>query len=197
MDFVDVHFVKSITAMQQRPEPLLPEIAVVGRSNVGKSSLINTVFNRRHLAKTSSRPGKTRIINYFQVEESYYLVDLPGYGFAKVNVQEKFQWQKFIESYLAGNPSLKLVLLLIDSRHGLQKIDREMIAWLDHFRIPYQVVLTKKDKLSNNQFSQSMKSIRKEMNKVAVQPFSAITREGRDELLGLFHVIATGNRIDV
>ncbi len=133
MNIQNVQFIKSAANIGQKPSPSLPEVAVAGRSNVGKSSLINVLFNRKKLAKISSTPGKTRLINYFLVDERIYFVDLPGYGYAKLSKHEREKWQKNIESYLRENKNLELVLLLIDMRHGLLPIDRVMIDWLNFY----------------------------------------------------------------
>ena len=155
--FKKVTFVKSITRIQDKPDMELPEIAFAGRSNVGKSSLLNAVFNIKRLAKVSSTPGKTQLINYFQAANRAYFVDLPGYGFAKISKAVSKKWQDMIEEYLLRSKNLKFVCLLIDSRHELMKTDEAMVDWLNYQRIPYLVTLTKVDKLSKNKQSQQEK----------------------------------------
>jgi GTP-binding protein len=185
MDITKVQFVKSIKKINQRPLPLNPEVAVVGRSNVGKSSLINTLFNRRHLAKISSTPGKTRLINYFLVDKEIYLVDLPGYGYTKILNPESRNWQSLIEYYLKENKQLKMVLLLIDCRHLIMNLDLLMIDWFKFYHIPFKIILTKKDKLSNLRYTKQLLELRKEFSKSEIFGFSAKTKEGREEILGL------------
>ena len=171
--------------LNDRPAFALPEIAVVGRSNVGKSSLINTVFQRRHLAKISSTPGKTRLMNYFSVDNIFYLVDLPGYGYAKVSKSEQKKWKEMIENFFTCNQSLILTLLLIDSRHNIMENDRLMISWLDTFQIPFVIIMTKKDKLSNNKFNIQYKNIHTIYSGIEIIPFSAKSAQGRDEIINV------------
>lgn len=185
MNIQNVQFLKSATDIDQRPLPLKPEVAVVGRSNVGKSTLINILFNRKNLAKTSSTPGKTRLINYFIVDGQLYFVDLPGYGFAKISKKDKDSWQKSIESYLRNNVSLKLVLLLIDSRHEIMKNDRMMIDWLKFYKIPFVLILTKCDKVSNNQIHVMSSKLESEFPDQTIVKFSARTRIGREDIINM------------
>lgn len=150
MNFSNVRFYRSVYHLRSLPEPLLPEIAFAGRSNVGKSSLINRLVNRRDLVKTSSRPGKTQCLNFFLVDESLFLVDLPGYGFARVSQDTRSAWQKLITGYLAGRSNLACVVVIIDIRHPLKEQDRTLVEWLRHHGLPFAVVYTKADKLSGN-----------------------------------------------
>ena len=143
-------FIKSIVEKKDKPNPRLPEFAFAGRSNVGKSSLINSLTNRKNIAKVSKQPGKTRTINYFQINDECYLVDLPGYGFAKVSLQEKQSWGKMIENYIISNPDLKTIFVLIDAYTGPQKNDIQLIDWLFHINAPFQVICTKTDRISRN-----------------------------------------------
>ena len=183
MNIHNVNFVKSAAKIEQRPLPLMPEVAVVGRSNVGKSSLINTLFNRKNLAKISSTPGKTRLINYFMVDEKFYFVDLPGYGFAKLPKAERVKWQQNIEAYLRDNKLLKLVFLLIDARHLLLKSDQDMLNWLTYYKIPFSIILTKSDKVSNNQLPISIANLKKSMPGCRIVVFSSSTKRGREDLI--------------
>lgn len=150
MNFNQVSFIDSVFSLRQLPEPLYPEIAFAGRSNVGKSSLINKLIKRKNLVKTSSKPGKTRSLNFFEVKESMFLVDLPGYGFAQVNKQIRSEWEGLISGYLLERETLACVVVIIDLRHALKNTDREMIDWLLYNNIPALPVYTKADKLSKN-----------------------------------------------
>lgn len=149
-----VDFVTSAFNNSQLPEPGYPEIAFAGRSNVGKSSLINKLVNRRGLVKVSATPGKTQSLNFFLVEQSLYLVDLPGYGFAKVPKKVKNDWQGMIASYLEKRVSLRCVVVIVDLRHGLKDQDLELVNWLQMIGRPLLMVYTKADKLSRNQQQQ-------------------------------------------
>ena len=171
-EFGSVQFVKSITDIKQIPEPALPEIAFSGRSNVGKSSLLNAIFNRKNLVKISSTPGKTQLINYFNVMDKIYCVDLPGYGFAKVPKAEKRKWRNMIESYLLNNSNLKNIYLLIDSRHDLMNLDKEMIEWLDFSDLKFSIILSKMDKLKRNDRVKVIQSFHKSFEGVTIIPFS-------------------------
>lgn len=144
-------FVLSVANLKQLPADNLEEIAFAGRSNVGKSSLINALFGQRKLAKTSSTPGRTQQLNYFNLDNKLYVVDLPGYGFAKAPKEIVQNWQKLINTYLVGRANLRRVFLLIDSRHGIKKIDEEIMDMLDKAAVTYQIVLTKIDKISNKE----------------------------------------------
>jgi len=146
-----IEFVKGVVNVDGLPTDGRPEIAFAGRSNVGKSSLINALCGRKALARTSNTPGRTREINYFSIEAQAYLVDMPGYGYAKVPKELVAGWTKLIETYLRGRISLKRTFLLIDARHGVKKNDREIMKQLDQAAVLYQVVLTKADKIKTNQ----------------------------------------------
>ncbi len=141
-------FMLSVANLKQLPNGDRSEVAFAGRSNVGKSSLINALFGQKKLAKTSSTPGRTQQLNYFNLDDKLYLVDLPGYGFAKAPKDIVRNWQQLINSYLVGRPNLRRVFLLIDSRHGIKKIDSEIMDMLDKAAVTYQIVLTKVDKIS-------------------------------------------------
>jgi len=193
MNIHKVQFIKSATHIEQKPSPSLPEVAVVGRSNVGKSSLINTLFNRKNLAKISSTPGKTRLLNYFQIDEHIYFVDLPGYGYAKLSKQEREKWQKNIESYLKNNKYLELVLLLIDIRHGILPIDQVMIEWLIYYKISFAIILTKSDKISKNHIKSVKMQINNQLPIIDVFTFSALKKTGREEIIALIERIADDN----
>ena len=144
-------FVLSVANLKQLPPDNKEEIAFAGRSNVGKSSLINALFGQRKLAKTSSTPGRTQQLNYFNLDDKIYVVDLPGYGFAKAPKDIVKSWQQLINTYLVGRANLRRVFLLIDSRHGIKKIDSEIMDMLDKAAVTYQIVLTKIDKISTKE----------------------------------------------
>lgn len=151
--------------MQECPDRMIPEYAFIGRSNVGKSSLINHLTNRKKLAKTSSTPGKTQLINHFLINEEWFLVDLPGYGWAQTSKTNKAAWKKMIENYLIQRPNLASVFVLIDVRHEPQKIDIEFIQWLGEEDIPFSIAFTKSDKLSKNQVQSKVASYKSELRK--------------------------------
>ncbi len=155
-----VKFVKSAVNPKDYPPPHFPEIAIVGRSNVGKSSLINAIFNR-NIAKVSSSPGKTRLINFFLLNDNIYFVDLPGYGYAAVSKAERQKWKRMIETYFQTRENLSLVIMLVDSRHEPTKLDIMMKEWLESLGIPYVVVATKADKLNQSEKAKAKKIIRR------------------------------------
>ncbi|MEQ9231143.1 MAG: ribosome biogenesis GTP-binding protein YihA/YsxC [Cyclobacteriaceae bacterium] len=154
-------FVKSSSVATECPAPDLPEYAFIGRSNVGKSSLINMLTGRNKLAKVSGRPGKTQLINHFLIDESWYLVDLPGYGWAKVSKTEKAKWKIMIDEYLLTRPNLICVCLLVDSRHEPQPIDLEFMQWLGEEGIPFVIIYTKTDKLTKVKLDSSIARYRR------------------------------------
>jgi len=171
-------------SIKQFPEDTLPEIAFVGKSNVGKSSLINSLLGRKSLARTSSAPGKTRTINWYEVDEKLFFVDLPGYGYAKVSKAEQLKWGKVIETYLHKRESLRLVLLLVDVRHAPGEGDQMMMDWLRHYGVPTLVVATKSDKIKRSQHEKQKKIIREVLGigKEDLLLYSSETKAGRDEV---------------
>ncbi len=177
-------YIGSFVEMQQLPPGVLPEIAIVGRSNVGKSSLINKTVNRKKLAKSSSTPGKTQTINYYLINDDLYLVDLPGYGYAKVPKTQKLKWQKMIEKYLRERQQLKGVILLLDIRHEPSENDLQMKDWLTKLEIPLLAIATKADKVSRGARAKHTNVIRKRLN-LPTSPlcFSAETGEGVEDVL--------------
>jgi len=185
VNYAKIEFVKSAYKMAQLPEEPLPEIAFAGRSNVGKSSLINRLVNRKDLVKVSARPGKTQSLNYFLVDGKLYLVDLPGYGFAKVSKKLQDDWQELVTEYLSTSPTLRCVVVLIDIRHLLKAQDRELVEWLRMRGRPFLIVYTKRDKLSNNEQAKQAASLDAALglNKQERVLFSAKTGEGKDQLL--------------
>jgi GTP-binding protein len=150
MNFSNARFFRSVYNLRSLPDPLLPEIAFAGRSNVGKSSLINRLVNRRDLVKTSSKPGKTQCLNFFLVDEALFFVDLPGYGFARVSQDVRSSWQELVTAYLANRPNLACVVVLVDIRHALKDQDRILVEWLRRKELRFVVVYTKTDKLTGN-----------------------------------------------
>lgn len=153
-------FVISVADLQQLPEADRPEVAFAGRSNVGKSSLINAIFKQKKLAKTSGTPGRTQQLNFFDFDNKIYIVDLPGYGYAKAPEQLVKKWQALLKMYLRGRPNLRRVFVLIDSRHGLKKEDLEIMKMLDEAAVSYQIVLTKADKISNESLQKTAERIK-------------------------------------
>lgn len=167
MKFKKAHFVTGAPSLDVCPEAFYPEICFAGRSNVGKSSFINALVNHKGLARTSNKPGKTREMNYYLVDDKIYLVDLPGFGYAKVSKKERERWGRDIREYLLERPTLRLVIHLVDIRHKPSKLDEDFFYWLGVNRIPFIVVLTKGDKISHNKRKQSetrLNSILDEMN---------------------------------
>ncbi len=167
------------------PDNQFPEIAFAGKSNVGKSSLINALMNRKSLARISATPGKTQTINFYNINEELYLVDLPGYGYAKVSEQEKIKWGQLIERYLHGSKQLKAVFLLIDIRHDPSANDRMMYHWIVEMGFHPIIIATKLDKIKRSQVQKQIKAVRQGLDLVPgtiVIPFSAETKQGRDEI---------------
>lgn len=183
---VELEIVCGITS--KLPENALMEVAFAGKSNVGKSSLINGLVNRKSLARTSSQPGKTQTINFYNVNKELYLVDLPGYGYAKVSAEAKQQWGKLIERYLHGSRQLKAVFLLIDIRHDPGANDKMMYEWICHNGFEPIIIATKLDKIKRSQVQKQIKAIKQGLNVrpgTVVLPFSAETKQGRDEIWAL------------
>lgn len=167
------------------PENTLPEIAFAGKSNVGKSSLINGLMNRKALARTSAQPGKTQTINFYNINGVMYLVDLPGYGYAKVAQEVREKWGKLIERYLHGSKQLKAVFLLIDIRHEPSENDRQMYEWIVYNGYDPIIIATKLDKIKRSQVQKQLKLVRNGLNVkpgTQILPFSALTKQGREEI---------------
>ena len=159
-----VEFVLSAASPLQFPEPSLPEIAFAGRSNVGKSTLINSLLNRKKMVKTSSTPGKTQLINFFKINDAFFFVDLPGYGFAKVPESVSKQWQRLIEAYLQERETLRNVVMIVDSRHNPTVQDRQLKEWLDYYQRPVVIVASKIDKLKSGQIQKKLKQIKQDLS---------------------------------
>jgi ribosome biogenesis GTP-binding protein YsxC/EngB len=167
------------------PDNAKPEVAFSGKSNVGKSSLINGLLNRKSLARTSSQPGKTQTINFYNVNHELYLVDLPGYGYAKVNQETKAKWGRMIENYLHSSRQLKAVFLLIDIRHAPSANDKDMYDWIVHQGYSPIIIATKLDKIKRSQIQKQLKILREGLQLVPgtkILPFSAETKQGREEI---------------
>jgi GTP-binding protein len=163
----------------------LPEIVLAGRSNVGKSSLINCLLERKNLARTSSQPGKTQTLNYYRINNAFYFVDLPGYGYAKVSKAQRKQWGQMIEDYLLNRKEMKLLLHVVDMRHPPTKDDCLMREWLEYYRIPARIVATKADKIPRGKWSSHLNVIRKAFHceqEEPIVPFSSVERTGKEEL---------------
>lgn len=186
MDYKKARFITGAPSLDQCPEPAYPEVCFAGRSNVGKSSLINALLNHKDLARTSNVPGKTQQMNYYLVDDKVYFVDLPGFGYAKVSKTERERWGRDIRDYLLERPTLRLVIHLVDIRHEPSKLDEDFFYWLGSNRMPFVVVLTKADKLSRNKRKQSemrLRGILDEMNIVVPTVIvSSEEREGIDEV---------------
>jgi len=182
---MDITFLKSAFQESHYPPPDRPEIAFAGRSNVGKSSLINVLVNRKKLARTSSTPGRTQAINFFALGMRLFLVDLPGYGFARVPLAVKKSWGRMVETYLKIRPNLKAVVVILDIRRDLSSGDRDLVNWLNRYGIESIIVLTKADKLSRNKAMSRAKSIGNDLKELSSKKqtvFSAKTRAGRGEI---------------
>lgn len=182
-----IRFVKSAESLDQMPDEEFPEIAFVGRSNVGKSALLNMLARRNALARISAKPGKTQTFNFYCVNEEIYFVDIPGYGYAKVSKRKRAQWGSRIGAYLTGRATLSLVLHLVDSRHPPTSLDKEIMLFLCENQVQSLLVLTKADKLSGNGIARSVQKVRRDLTAYGIElPIvvtSALGYKGRSELL--------------
>lgn len=188
MPLNDVYFIGSFPTYNQTPKEQLPEFAFIGRSNVGKSSLINMITDRTHLAKVSNTPGKTQLINYFKVDESWHLVDLPGYGYAKLSKTKRLEFRKMIEDYLVKKTTIVCTFILLDARHDLQDIDLEFINWCGMAQLPICLIFTKMDKLRPNERNKNVSRLKNSLLQhwETLPPLflsSSETAEGRDEIV--------------
>jgi GTP-binding protein len=200
LNFHHVSFVASYGLLQQIPPSRLPEIVFSGRSNVGKSSLINKLFNRKGLARVSATPGKTATINFFDLDGTLHIVDLPGYGYAKVGKQEKLRWSELIEGYLGDESrDLRLVVQLIDARHAPSALDRAMLDYLIETERPFVVALTKMDKLNRSERVARLQTITGELpygDQITIIPFSSETGEGVEALREILEELAAEEKTD-
>lgn len=192
-------FVMSNSDVAKCPKDILPEYAFIGRSNVGKSSLINMLTNHKNLAKTSGRPGKTQLINHFLINKNWFLVDLPGYGYARVSKTAKKKFQTFITDYFEQRQQLVLAFVLVDIRHEAQKIDLEFMEYLGESGIPFSIIFTKADKLKPNAITRNVNAYLEELLKTWEETpsyfvTSSSSSVGRDEVLG--HIDATNQEIN-
>lgn len=197
MEFVDIKLLTTAVKYEQYPDESLPEIALVGRSNVGKSSLINCLANRKNMARTSSTPGKTATINFYEIAGRYRIVDLPGYGYAKVSKVEKEKWAAMIEGYLARRSNLVQVIQLVDARHKPTADDKMMFDWIKSYNYEPLVVATKLDKLKKSQIEGNLTAIYNELelgDDSVLIPFSSETREGRDQVVELIDYVLTEDK---
>ena len=185
MNFRSAEFVLGAVGQRDLPANGLPEVAFSGRSNVGKSSLINRIVQRKKLARTSSTPGKTQQLNYYRIDDRFYMVDLPGYGFVHGGVGLRARLGQLTEGYLQNRETLRAVVQLIDARHGPSELDRAMIEWLRGWQKPFLLVFTKADKLSRSQRRKAFDRLEAsgELGGLSYAPFSALTGEGRDDVL--------------
>jgi len=194
MKILSSEFVLSAVSAQHYPRQPMPEVAFAGRSNVGKSSLINTLLMHKGLAKTSNTPGKTQAINFFVINQRFMLVDLPGYGYAKVPQHVKAGWGKMIETYLQQREWLRAVVQLVDVRHAPTPQDQQLRGWLSHYGIDMITVATKADKLKRSQRDKQVRTVRRGLGMSPEEPlhlFSSLNREGRQELWGRLEALLT------
>ncbi len=187
--FEKQEFIKSVYNLAELPKNNLSEIILCGRSNVGKSSFINSLFNRKNLAKTSSTPGKTRSINYYLIDDKYYMVDLPGYGYAKTSLKERKFWSKLIGDFILASKNISLAFHLIDSRHKPTELDLQLNTLLSTSQIPYIVVLNKADKLKQAEFKQSKEQLMSTFPAIGSEDgilfYSSVKNTGRKQVLNL------------
>lgn len=197
MEIKEARFVVSNTDVKKCPPPNKPEYAFIGRSNVGKSSLINRLTNKKSLAKISGKPGKTRLINHYLINEEWYLVDLPGYGYAEVPKSERLKWEQFIKRYILQRENLYCLFVLIDSRHEPQKPDLDFMEWLGISQIPFTIIFTKTDKLKPEELEANLKKYEEKMFETwetmpGYYVSSAETGDGTNEILDFIELLNEG-----
>ena len=189
MEIKEARFIVSNSKVEKCPKPDRPEYAFIGRSNVGKSSLINMLTSKKALAKISGKPGKTRLINHFLINEEWYLVDLPGYGYAKVPKKERLKWEQFLKKYIATRENLYCLFVLVDSRHAAQPVDLKFMEWLGISEIPFSIIFTKTDKLKPEELEANLKAYEDKLFETwETMPgyfvSSSETSAGKEEILG-------------
>lgn len=182
MKITSAIFIKSAFEQSHWVSDIKPEISFLGRSNVGKSSLLNSLLKVKGLARTSNTPGRTQSINFFLINDAFYFADLPGYGYAKVSKAMRQDWGRMAEEYLAQRPQLVLSIQLVDSRHAPTELDKQLQEWLVYNEMPRLVIATKSDKLSRNQLHKNLQTIKKEMPLSKVIAYSSSKGEGRDDI---------------
>lgn len=191
----NIRFIKSVVNLKDLPKLRLPEVILCGRSNVGKSSFINTIFNKKNLAKTSSSPGKTRSLNYYLVEDKFYMVDLPGFGYAKVSKTERAKWLKLIDEFLKESESISYAIHFIDSRVGPMELDVLLNKYLRELEIPYIIILSKIDKLKQSETAKSKKATMEVFPELSLGDnlftFSSVKGTGKKEAVRLLSSIFT------
>lgn len=184
--YQNAHFLLSVANLHQLPPDNGIEVAFVGRSNAGKSSVLNQVTQQKNLARVSNTPGRTQLINYFVIDAKHRLVDLPGYGFAKVPLPVKKQWQDLLDSYLRARKSLNGLVLVMDIRHPMRDFDEQMLKWCDECGLQVHILLNKSDKLTSAKIRQALQEVKKAIaqysNPISLQAFSALKKTGTDEL---------------
>ncbi len=188
MEIKEARFIVSNSKVENCPKPYRPEYAFIGRSNVGKSSLINMITNKKSLAKISGKPGKTRLINHFLINDEWYLVDLPGYGYANVPKKERLKWEQFLKKYIVERENLYCLFVLIDSRHPAQPVDIKFMEWLGISEIPFSIIFTKTDKLKPEELDANLKAYEEKLFETwETMPgyfvSSSETSAGKDEIL--------------
>jgi GTP-binding protein len=189
----ETDFVKGVVAMEGLPDPDRPEVCFAGRSNVGKSSLINALTGRKGLARASNTPGRTQEINFFTVSESHYLVDLPGYGYANAPVAVVEKWQRLLKNYLRGRVTLRRAFVLVDARHGIKSVDEEIMALLSSAAVTFQCVMTKTDKLKKGELDAVLAQVRVKLSKFAsAYPEMVITSSEKGEGIETLRAIIAG-----
>jgi GTP-binding protein len=197
MEIKEARFVVSNTDVKKCPPPNKPEYAFIGRSNVGKSSLINRLTNKKTLAKISGKPGKTRLINHYLINEEWYLVDLPGYGYAEVPKKERLKWEQFLKRYILQRENLYCLFVLVDSRHEPQKPDLDFMEWLGISEVPFTIIFTKIDKLKPEELKTNLKKYEEKMFETwetmpGYYVSSAETGDGTTEILDFIELLNAG-----
>lgn len=189
--FEKVQFEKSIVSLNDNPRKTLPEVILCGRSNVGKSSFINSLFRRKNLAKTSSTPGKTRAINYYNADDKFYVIDLPGYGYAKTSLKERAYWGKLVSGFISNSKKIQLAIHFVDSRHKPTELDLKLHELLVASQIPQIILLTKSDKLKQSEFKKAIDSIKIFNPEFKIDEnlffYSSVKSTGRKEISGILN----------